>query len=396
MRFPSWLPLLLGFLSAVGPMSTDMYLPGFPAIEADFAAPPGTAQITLASWFAGLSLGQMMQGPLSDRFGRRGPLLVGSLLFTAASAACALAPTIGLLTVARAVAAFGGSACMVVPRAIVRDLAEGHAAARIMSRLMLVMGVAPILAPTLGGLILTAGSWRTIFWITTLYGIACTALIWRFLPETLKPEHVQMLRPGDLFARFGRILVERTFITHCLMGGFAMFSLFAYISGSPPVFLELFGLAPAQYGMIFGACAAGYIGGAQVNARILPRFGFGGVLHAACLVFLAAAIMLAIVAFAHPRSAWTVAVPIFAFMCSLGFITPNATVGALAKHPSQAGTATALMGTLQFMLGAASGLLVGLLEDGTARPMALLVLAGAVATLLTDRLRPSPVQRTMR
>ena len=152
-----------------------MYLPGFPAMEASLARPSGTAQVTLAAWFAGLAVGQMMQGPLSDRFGRRAPLLAGAVLFTGGSAACALAPNLVWLTGARAIAAFGGSACMVIPRAIVRDLAEGHAAARLMSQLMLVMGAAPILAPTLGGAILAASSWRAIFWICTFSaGSACS------------------------------------------------------------------------------------------------------------------------------------------------------------------------------------------------------------------------------
>lgn len=389
MRVPWWLPLLLGFLSAVGPMSTDMYLPGFPAIEADFARPAGTAQITLAAWFAGLSVGQLMQGPLSDRFGRRAPLLAGSVLFTAASAACALAPTLGLLTAARALAAFGGSSCMVIPRAIIRDLADGHAAAKLMSRLMLVMGAAPILAPTFGGLLLTVGSWRTIFWITTAYGVACAVLIALLLPDTLAAHHRQQLRPMDLLTRFGRIAVERIFITNCLQGGFAMFGLFAYISGSPPVFIQMFGMRPDQYGLVFGACAASYIGMAQVNARILPRFGFSRVLHTAALVALAATLVLTVFAFARVTSFWAIAITIFVFMGSLGFITPNATIGALAKHAAQAGTATALMGTLQFMLGAVSGLLVGVFEDGTARPMAVLMLAGAIGSLVADLLRPA-------
>ncbi len=383
-----WLPLLLGVLSAVGPLSTDMYLPGFPEIEAAFDRPAGTAQITLAAWFAGLAAGQMMQGPLSDRFGRRGPLLAGALLFTAASAACALAPNLAALTVARAVAAFGGSACMVIPRAIVRDLADGHEAARLMSQLMLVMGAAPILAPTLGGIVLAVSSWRAIFWITTAFGALCMLLVGLLVPDTLPPKYRQRLRPAELIVRFGTIAVERSFITHALQGGFALFGLFAYISGSPPIYIQMFGLAPEQYGIIFGLCAAGYIGASQVNARILPRFGFSRVLRTGSWVAVAAAAVLSLVAFVGLRQLWAIALPIFVFMSSLGFVTPNATIGALARHPAQAGTATALMGTLQFLLGAASGLLVGLLDDGTARPMALLMLAGAVAALLADRCRP--------
>src|SRR6195952_2751645 len=170
MAYPVWLPVLLGFLTAVGPLSTDMYLPAFPAIEASLGGQPGMAQITLATWFAGLAVGQITQGSLSDRYGRRGPLIFGTLVYSLANAGCALAPDIWTLSILRFIAAFGGSASMVIPRAIVRDLADGHAAARLMSRLMLVMGAAPILAPTLGGLVLGFASWHAIFWLTFAYG----------------------------------------------------------------------------------------------------------------------------------------------------------------------------------------------------------------------------------
>ena len=303
-----------------------MYLPGFPPIEAEFARPAGTAQITLAAWFAGLAVGQMIQGPLSDRFGRRGPLLAGALLFTAASAACALAPSLAWLTIARGVAAFGGSACMVIPRAIVRDLAEGHAAARLMSQLMLVIGAAPILAPSLGGAILLVSGWRAIFWICTVFGGLCLLLVWTLMPDTLAAHYQQRLQPADLLVRFGTIAVERSFITHALQGGFAMFGMFAYISGSPPVYIQMFGLAPEQYGIIFGLCAAGYIAMSQVNARILPRFGFSRVLRSGSWLAVAAASVLTVAAFADTRLLWALALPIFVFMSSLGFVTPNAAI----------------------------------------------------------------------
>jgi DHA1 family bicyclomycin/chloramphenicol resistance-like MFS transporter len=177
MGYPSWLPILLGFLTAVGPVSTDMYLPAFPAIEASLGAGDGSAQLTLATWFVGLAFGQLTQGSLADRFGRRRPLLVATAFYTLASAGCALSPNLATLSAMRFLAGFSGSASMVIPRAIVRDLADGHEAARLMSRLILVMGAAPILAPTLGGLVLGFGSWRTIFWIATAYGAICTVLV---------------------------------------------------------------------------------------------------------------------------------------------------------------------------------------------------------------------------
>ena len=173
---PSWLPRLLGFFIAIGPAATDMYLPAFPAVEATFGTPSGTAQLTLAAWFAGLGVGQIIQGTLSDRFGRRRPLIVGTALFAIATCGCALAPNLTFLAIARAIAAIGASAGMVIARAMVRDLAQGQSAAVLMSRLMLVMGVAPILAPSVGGLILTFFHWRLIFVILAIYGATCSIL----------------------------------------------------------------------------------------------------------------------------------------------------------------------------------------------------------------------------
>jgi MFS transporter, DHA1 family, multidrug resistance protein len=390
MRVAPWLPLLLGFLTAVGPVSTDMYLPAFPAIEASFGAPTGTAQMTLASWFAGLAFGQITQGSLSDRFGRRGPLLIGTILYTLASAACALAPGILWLTVFRVVAAVGGSASMVIPRAVVRDLADGHAAARLMSRLILVMGVAPILAPTLGGAVLGFAGWRTIFWICAGYGAVCSLLVFFLLPDTMPKDHRLRLGAVDLIRRYAAIACERSFITHALQGGFCMFGLFAYLAGSPGVFIELFHLPPARYGMVFGSCAAAYILAAQVNAAILPRFGSFAVLRASVWGSLIATGALILVAFFGRGGVLAVILPIFVNMSCMGFILPNATVGALSRHPRNAASASALMGTIGFVLGALSGALAGVLSDGTARPMAVLMFAGALGAVVADLLRPKP------
>jgi DHA1 family bicyclomycin/chloramphenicol resistance-like MFS transporter len=390
MRVPAWLPILLGFLTAVGPVSTDMYLPSFPAIEASLALVPGSAQITLATWFAGLAVGQITQGTLSDRFGRRGPLIMGTIVYTAASVGCALSPSLFWLSAFRALAAFGGSASMVIPRAIVRDLADGHAAARLMSRLILVMGAAPILAPTLGGAVLTIGSWRTIFWFCAAFGAICCVLVWRLLPDTLADAHRVRLGPSALVARYVQIVREPRFLSHALLGGFGMFGMFAYIGGSPPVFIQTFHLAPARYGMVFGSCAAGYILASQVNARILQRVGTNRILSTATRVFAAATLFLCVVSFTGHATFWTVVPPLFVAMSCMGFVMPNAAVGALSRHAPHAASASALMGTMQFMLAAASGTLIGLFTDGSPRGMAALMLAGAAGALVADNARPRP------
>src|ERR1035437_495896 len=247
MIVPSWLPLLLGFLTAVAPISIDMYLPAFPAIEATYGVAPRTAQLTLAAWFVGLAFGQLTQGTLSDRFGRRTPLLIATGVYTLASLGCAVAPDLFWLSVFRAIAAFGGSAGMVVPRAVVRDLADGIAAARMMSRLMLVSGVAPILAPTLGGAILLVASWHAIFLVTALYGAICCVLVWWKLPDTLPRERRVGLGMASLISRYAMVARERIFATHAAMAGCCSFAMFAYIGGSPQAMIGTFGLSTAAY-----------------------------------------------------------------------------------------------------------------------------------------------------
>ncbi len=388
MRIPYWLPLLLGVLTAVGPISIDMYLPAFPQIEADLGGRPGTAQVTLATFFAGLSIGQLLQGSLADRFGRRMPLLVGTITYTLASVGCALAPNLFWLSFFRAIAALGGSASMVIPRAIVRDLATGQEAARMMSRLMLVMGAAPILAPSLGGLVLAWGRWQTIFWIIAAYGALCSLLVWRFLPDTLPEQRRMRLTLAGQLTRYVAIVRERSFITHAVLGGACSFGMFAYIGGSPAVFIEHFNVTPGRFGLIFGLCAAWLIAASQANPYLLPRLGSNRMLSLTVRASLAATTVLAVVSFAGIGGMVAVLLPLFVNMASFGFVMPNATVGALFRQGAHAGSASAVMGTLQFLLGATSGLLVGLLADGTARPMAALMLAGAVAANVADLCRP--------
>jgi MFS transporter, DHA1 family, multidrug resistance protein len=386
--WPRWLPRLLGYFIAVGPAATDMYLPAFPAVEATFHTAPGTAQLTLAAWFAGLAVGQIMQGTLSDRIGRRQPLIIGFTIFAVAMVGGALAPNLTVLAVLRFVGAIGASAGMVITRAVVRDLAEGYRGAILMSRLVLVMGVAPILAPSVGAAFLTFANWRFIFWFQAVYGASCALLAWRILPETLPEERRIRTGPAQILHRYGTIVREPVFRTHAIMGAGSTFCMFAYLGGSSPVFIQGFGLSPAQFGLIFGLCSCGLIAGSQINARMLPRFGLFFMLRLICRVSLAATTILLILSWSGVHALWVIVAPVFVALSCQGFANGNTAAGALSRHAAHAGSASALLGVAQFALGATSGLLVGLLTDGTPRGMALLMFCGSLCAVIADLFRP--------
>ena len=298
--YPSWLPLLLGFLSAVGPLSTDMYLPAFPAIEAEYHLPLGSAQITLAAWFLGLAIGQLTQGTLADRFGRRLPLTISTAMFTLATAGCAMAPDINTLTVLRLVAAIAGSASLVIPTAVVRDLATGHAAAKMTSRLIMIRGVAPIIAPPLGGLMLTLANWHAIFWFGTCYGAICWLLVMWKLPDTLPKEARVRQNLAGLLIRYRDIATERVFLIYALLNGASMFSLFAFLGGSPGIFIDGMHLSPSRYALVFSGCAASYVIFAQFNPRMLTQFGSERVIRTTSMTLFATTLVLLLIAFLGP------------------------------------------------------------------------------------------------
>lgn len=362
-----------------------MYLPSFPAVEAAFGTAPGTAQLTLATWFAGLALGQLTQGSLADRFGRRLPLMAGFGVFTLATIGCALAPTLPALAVFRLVAAFGASAGMVIARAVVRDLAEGQAAAIMMSRLVLVMGLAPILAPSIGGGVLVFAQWRVIFWLLAACGVACILSAWALLPETLPRDRRTRLGPGGQVARYWSILRERTFLTHAIMGGCSTFTMFAYLSGCSPVFEDGFGLTPTQFALVFGLCACSLVACAQLNARLLPIAGLSRMLTVIAWVSFTATLVLTSLAFSGVHILWAIIAPLVVIVGCQGFADANTNAGALSRH---AGSAAALMGTFQFGLGASAGLLVSLLTHGTPRGMAAMMACGMLGAVIADRVRP--------
>jgi DHA1 family bicyclomycin/chloramphenicol resistance-like MFS transporter len=314
--------------------------------------------------------------------------MVGTIIYAMASVGAALSPSVGWLAMFRAISAFGGAAGTVIPRAVVRDLATGHAAAVMMSQLTLVLGVAPILAPSLGGLILVYGSWRWIFWFLAAYALLCCALVWLLLPDTLPREQRIELHPGAQLRRYLAIMCERSFVTHAVMGCCASVSFFAYLSGSSPVFIRGFHLSPSEYALIFGLCSVGLIANSQINARLVPRIGASRILHIVSRLHLCATLTLVVVAFSGTHVLLLVLLPVFVAVSCMGLLNPNTVVGALTHHAHHAGSASALMGTGQFLLGAVGGLLVGLFTDGTPRGMAALMLAGSIGLVIADTKRP--------
>jgi DHA1 family bicyclomycin/chloramphenicol resistance-like MFS transporter len=391
-RMPVWLILLLGSLSAVGPLSTDMYLPAFPTIDAALGGGAGSAQITLAAWFAGLAVGQFTQGPFSDRFGRRAPLLVGMAIYALGSIGCAISHGIWSFTACRFIAALGGSAGMVIPRAVVRDVATGPQGARIMSQLMLVLGVVPILAPTLGGLVLSVASWRWIFWVATIYGVISLMLVAWFLPDTLPREGRLRLPPVAVLGRYLTILKDRSFLSNTCICGFATFTVFGYLSGAPIAFERILRFSPTQFGILFGVNAFFYILATQVNAHVVHRVGMErllrfGIAMLAVATSLFLVLVLTGVAGAQRPAAY-VSLPIMALLAAMGFISPNATVYALTNHARHAGSASALLGTLQFGLGSVSGIAMGMLRPTSMVPMACVLLFGMFGVVLANAARP--------
>lgn len=382
--------LILGALSAFGPLAIDFYLPAFPAMAQAFATDEQHIQTTLAAYFLGLSIGQLAYGPVADRFGRRKPLLFGVTLFTLASLACAYAPNLDTLIVARFVQALGGCAGMVLSRAIVSDKCDAVASAKVFSQLMLVMGLAPILAPMLGGVLVNLAGWQSIFLALSLFSAACLLAVSLGLPESFPADMPRQPLSGA-FRQYWRLLQDRVFIGHALTGGTAIAGMFAYIAGSPFVFIKLYGVPPEHYGWLFGTNAAGFILMAQVNARLLAKRGPAFLLARAVWLYLAAGLLLLGVAALRPAQLWPLLVPLFVCIASLGCIIPNASACAMSGQGARAGSASALMGCLQFSVAAGAAALVSLLHDGSAVPMALVIsLCGALVVsvaMLTRRLQ---------
>ncbi|GLF93967.1 multidrug effflux MFS transporter [Streptomyces yaizuensis] len=369
--------LVLGGLTALPPLSMDMYLPALPAVTDSLSASAATVQLTLTACLAGMALGQLVVGPMSDKWGRRRPLLVGMVVYIVATALCAMAPTAGFLIGLRLLQGLAGAAGIVIARAVVRDLYDGEEMARFFSTLMLISGVAPVIAPVIGAQVLRVTDWRGVFVVLTVVGVLLTLVVVRWLPETLPPERRHSGGVGAALRTMRGLLADRVFSGYVLVGGFAFAALFAYIAASPFVVQDIYGGSAQTFSLLFAVNSIGLIAVGQLNGRVLVgRVHLDAVLAVGLGVLTLAGLALVLMTsgvFGDPGLAG-VAAGLFVLMAAMGLVMPNITARALGRTPHAAGSASALIGTSSFLTGALVSPLVGVAGEGTAVPMAVVQL----------------------
>ena len=375
---------ILGGLTATPPLAMDMYLPSLPEVTTSLHAPAASVQLTLTACLAGMAVGQLLIGPMSDRWGRRRPLLAGLAVYVVATVLCGIAPSLEFLVAFRLVQGLAGSAGIVIARAVVRDLYDGVAMARFFSTLMLISGVAPIIAPLIGGQILRVTDWRGVFAVLTVVGIALAGLVWFRLPETLDPADRHGGGVGEALRSMRTLLADRVFTGYVLTGGFAFAALFAYIAASPFVIQEIYGASPQTFSLLFGVNSIGLVIVGQINGKMLVgRVSMDKVLALSLAVVTLAATALLLMATGAFGEAglFPVATALFVLMSAMGLAMPNTQTLALMRTRHSAGAASALLGTTSFLIGAVASPLVGIAGEETAVPMAVVQLAAALVAV---------------
>jgi DHA1 family bicyclomycin/chloramphenicol resistance-like MFS transporter len=382
--------LLLGGLTAFGSVSMDMYLPALPSLVRTLNTTPAAAQQTVSVFLVGLAVGQLVYGPVSDRLGRRGPILFGVAVYLVASLGCAMAASVGVMIAFRLLQALGACAGMVIARAVVRDRYEDHEVLHVFSLLTLVMGAAPVLAPLIGGWVLTVGIWRWIFGIQSLFALLITACAFFFLPESRsEATRLRALAERPLASYVALLRTPR--LTGLLMNGaLAGAALFAFITAAPGIVITLYHVPAADFGWIFGVNVTGMITAGQINARLARRVPGETLLHASNALALAFATVMAICALTGWGGMFGVLIPLWFVTASLGFSQPNAAAAAMSVDRERAGATAALLGATGFGVGSLAGVATSLLEDGTAKPLAIVIwislaLAVAIGQLMLRR-----------
>jgi len=390
---PGWL-ILMGVLTAIGPFSIDMYLPAFPAIADGLQVPRGDVERTLAAYLVGLAMAQVVYGPVADRYGRKLPMLTGLALYVAASLGCALSANIEMLTICRVLQALGGAAGVVIPRAVIRDHYETQDAARAMSLLMLIMGLAPILAPLVGGQLLAFMGWRSLFWLMAAGALAMLGATALIMKESLAPERMQPLNARSIAGNYAALVRHRGFMAHSLAGGLGQAGMFAYIISSPRLFIELYGVDPQHYGLLFGANAAGLIIGSQISARLLRRHTPLQLQRRALNALAAASLAALALTLAGQMSLPLLMACLVGYMFSQGFVNPNSAALALAEQGRRLGAASALLGTLQLSCGAVAGLVVSVWQATGPLPLATVLACCACLSWLSGYIARGAGART--
>jgi DHA1 family bicyclomycin/chloramphenicol resistance-like MFS transporter len=357
-----YLILILGMLTAIGPFSIDMYLPAFPDIARGLNTTIARVMLSLSSFFIGISAGQLIYGPLLERYGRKKPLYFGLVIYIIASLGCALAPSVDALIMFRLLQALGGCAGMVAARAMVRDFFEVKENARIFSLLMLVVAVSPIIAPTLGGYITALFGWQSIFVILMVMALVILIAVHFYLPESKKPDPNFSLKPRPIITNYLGIIKHPQFYTYALTGAIAAAGLYAYISGSPHVFMEIYKVTEQQYGWIFALIAMGLIGAAQINTVLLKNYTSDQIIKVALSSQCIIGTILAVTTYAGLSDLFVTIFLIFTYLCCQGFIFPNASALSLAAFGHKAGSASAMMGAIQMSIGAAASAMVSILQ----------------------------------
>lgn len=381
-HLPGWL-LLVAAMTAVGPVSIDMYLPGFPQIAREFGVPG--VELTMAAYLLGIAISPLVWGPVSDRFGRKPPLYFSFVLYTAGSLGCMLAGSMTQLLLMRVVQALGGGAGFAIGRAIVRDRCEPHETARVFSLLMLIFALGPILAPVAGGAIVTWWGWRAAFAFQVLMGLVLLAMMHRALDESRNPAHVVQLSIRGVAGSYWRLLGDRSFVGYALIGGFGMGTTFSYVTGASNVISSTYGLAPQSLGLLLGLNGFAFMLASRLNTRALRRTGPGEVLaRGAPGPMLCAALLVAATAFAQPPL-WAFVALQLALFVAVGRVNPNAGALALAHHGREAGTASALLGSIQSLMGMLAGFNVATFTNGTVSRLAVLMAIPAAFCWLSYR-----------
>lgn len=382
--------LILGTLTALGPFTVDMYLPAFPAIESQFGVEPALVQLTLTGTMVGFACGQLIVGPLSDRVGRKVPLVVAAILHIAASIGAAMAPSILWLGVFRVLQGFGAASSGVVSMAMVRDLFSGRRLVQMMSRLALVNGLAPVIAPVVGSQLLAITNWRGIFWVLACYGLLVSIAVALFIRETL-PKHVRQANQRSLLDRYASLFKDRVYLGMVAMAGLNFTGLFAYLSASPFLFQQVYGMTEQQYGYAFAANSVAVIIGVQTSSRLIHRGIIAPQWILACTT--AAQMVLGGMIFGFSYAGmgmWGTLVPLWFFILMCGFTFPTVQYLAMADHGEEAGTAASLLGAMNFGLAGVLSPIIGILGVSTAQPMGGMMVVAAMlgATVLWVVVRP--------